>query len=82
MSNYSNSTPSDVNRAPQLLAALWIPFPVTIALLAARLYVRIVKRKLGCDGWFMVIAWVRTSMMSLRYPTAAAPFVFKLTKID
>ena len=54
--------PPDVDRASRILAASWVLFPFTVVLLAARLYVRIVKRSLGSDDWFMVIAWVCCSI--------------------
>ena len=49
----------DQNRAPALLAIFWTPFPVIVALLCARFFVRIRIKNLGLDDYIMFLAWVR-----------------------
>lgn len=49
----------DQNRAPALLAIFWAPFVLTVALLSARIFVRIKSQTLGVDDYSMFLAWVR-----------------------
>ena len=48
----------DQNRAPALLAVFWTPFPITVVLLCARLFVRLRLKNVGLDDCSMVLAWV------------------------
>jgi len=48
----------DHDRAPQLLAAFWVPFPFLVALVAARMAVRYKMRNIGVDDWLMLVALV------------------------
>ena len=48
----------DQNRAPQLLALFWAPFPITAVLVSTRLFVRLRLKNLGWDDYLMFIAWV------------------------
>ena len=47
------------NRASGLLAVFWAPYPITVILLAARLFVRLRLKNLGMDDYSMFLAWVR-----------------------
>lgn len=46
------------NRAPALLAIFWTPYPFTVALICARLFVRLRIKNLGLDDYAMFLAWV------------------------
>ena len=48
----------DRNRAPALLALFWTPFPLTVALICARIFVRLRFKNLGMDDYAMLFAWV------------------------
>ncbi|KAL8687846.1 MAG: hypothetical protein Q9218_006091 [Villophora microphyllina] len=56
----------DTDRATSLLAILWTPFPLTVALICARLFVRLKSKILGLDDHAMVLAWMlQTVALSL-----------------
>ena len=46
------------NRASTILAIFWVPYPILVILIAARISVRIKIQSLGLDDLFMVLAWV------------------------
>ncbi|KAF2706178.1 hypothetical protein K504DRAFT_493354 [Pleomassaria siparia CBS 279.74] len=50
--------PADENRAPELLAAFWVPVPFLTAALLARFYVRFGMRNVGWDDWMMLFSFV------------------------
>ena len=47
------------NRASTILAVYWVPYPILVILIAARMFVRVKIQHLGLDDWFMFLAWVR-----------------------
>ena len=47
------------NRASTLLTVYWVPYPILVILIAARLFVRVKIQHLGLDDYFMFLAWVR-----------------------
>ena len=49
----------DKNRAPTVLAIFWVPYPILVILIAARMFVRSRTQYLGLDDYFMFLAWVR-----------------------
>jgi len=49
----------DVDRAPRLLAAFWVPLPFMIGVVGSRMLVRYKMRNAGVDDWLMVVALVR-----------------------
>lgn len=53
----------DRNRGSALLAALWVPFPFTVALLSARFFVRLKFRNVGSDDYTMFASWVSDLFM-------------------
>ena len=62
------------NRASIVLAVYWVPYPILVILIAARMFVRVKIRHLGLDDWFMFLAWVRV----IEY---ASPNVLTTSKI-
>ena len=48
----------DRNRASALLALFWTLYPFTVALIFARLFVRLRIKNLGLDDYAMFLAWV------------------------
>ena len=49
----------DKNRAPTVLAISWVPYPILVILIVARMFVRSQTQHLGLDDYFMLSAWVR-----------------------
>ena len=49
--------PPNVDRASQLLACFWVPFPFTVLLLTCRFYVRAIRHTTGIDDWLMLLGW-------------------------
>lgn len=50
--------PPDVDRSTPLQTSFWVPFAFTVPVLIARFYVRIARKRLGIDDWFMLIGWI------------------------
>lgn len=46
------------NRASSVLAIYWVPYPILVILIAARIFVRVKIQSLGLDDFFMFLAWV------------------------
>jgi hypothetical protein len=61
--------PPNIDRGPRILAAFWAPFPLTVVLLYARLYVQISRKNVGVADWFVLIAWVSLNIL-LSHSTA------------
>jgi hypothetical protein len=49
----------DVDRSPSLLALFWTPYPVMLAIVIARITVRLKMRNFGPDDGLMVASFVR-----------------------
>lgn len=58
MSQSQQNHEPDRDRAPQLLAAFWVPFPIIVAFVGARMIVRYKMKSTGVDDWLMVAALV------------------------
>ena len=52
----------DRNRAPELLALFWTPFPITLFLVYTRVYVRSRMKTFGWDDGCMIAAWVNITL--------------------
>lgn len=65
----------DQNRASTVLVIIWVPYPILVISIAARMFVRVKIQHLGLDDYVMFLAWVRV----FRYTSLNVLTISKIT---